>query len=59
MKLWHLGVIVSLVLIAWGVNIVRFINCDFESPYKCEIVHGIGLVPPIAPFVVWTDTDDK
>jgi hypothetical protein len=34
-------------LFGWGLNIYKFASCDFESPYKAEIVRGIGI--PFAP----------
>lgn len=40
---------------AWFVNGYKLIQCDFEAPYKGEIVHAIGLVPPLAVFTVWSD----
>ena len=27
-------------------NIIRFAQSDFESPWKSEIVHGVGIVVP-------------
>jgi len=36
-----------LAIIGWVANIVRLVNdCDFESPYKCEVIRGIGV--PVA-----------
>ena len=32
----------------WVGNIVKFASCDFEEPYKTEIIRGIGI--PVAPF---------
>jgi len=26
-------------------NIVKLVSCDFEAPYKTEIVRAVGLVP--------------
>ena len=40
---------------AWCVNLYKLINCDFEAPYKGEIVHAIGLIPPAALVTVWFD----
>lgn len=25
------------------VNLIQFFSCDFEAPYRDEIIHGIGL----------------
>lgn len=29
--------------IAWVVNLIQFLNCDFSNPWNDEILHGIGL----------------
>ena len=41
----------------YGLNAYKLTQCDFESPYKCEVVHGVGLVPPLWVATVWFDTD--
>jgi len=41
----------------WGTNLYKFTQCDFESSYKCEAVHGVGLVPVVSMFTVWFGTD--
>lgn len=43
---------------AWLINGYKLTQCDFESDYKCEIIHGIGLFGPLAVFTVWTNTDE-
>ena len=30
-------------IVCWIVNLIKFINCDFDTPWKDEIVHGIGI----------------
>ncbi len=41
-------------IVSFGVNIYQFCKCDFEPPYKAEIVHGAGIVfPPAAMVTVW------
>jgi hypothetical protein len=42
-------------MIGYIFNGVKFVNCDFEAPYKCEIIHGIGLIPVFGPFLGWWD----
>jgi len=32
---------------AWVVNIYKFATLDFETPYKAEILRGVGI--PVAP----------
>ena len=42
------------VIICWIINVVKFIQCDFASPYKEEIIHLIGiLIPPSSVITVW------
>jgi hypothetical protein len=51
-------IIVILLMLPWSVNAYKFAGCDFESPYKCEVVHGIGLfAPPASWITVWFDSD--
>ena len=63
MKLGYVTImplIVFLILLAgWGQSIHKFTKCDFEAPYKCEIVYGVGLFPPIGMFVGWINIDNK
>ena len=38
--------------IGWVINLTKLANCDFEPPYKAEIIHGIGVfVPPVGMVV--------
>lgn len=46
-----------LVLISWGVNLSKLTDCDFVAPYKCEVVHALGIVPMFAPVTAWFDSD--
>lgn len=34
----------------WISNIVRFVRLDFQSPYKAEVLRGVGIV--VAPMGV-------
>lgn len=46
--------IVVLMMVAYVVNFIKFIENDFEAPYKSEIVNGIGVfLPPAASITVW------
>ena len=41
-------------------NAAKFASCDFEANYKCEAIHGIGVVvPPAAIVTVWFDDDGQ
>lgn len=40
--------------ITYIINLVQFFKCDFASPYKDEIIHGIGVfIPPLNCVTVW------
>ncbi len=39
----------------WIGNAVKLTNCDFEAPYKGEVLHTIGLIPLASVFTVWVD----
>jgi hypothetical protein len=39
----------------WVKNIIKFTQCDFEAPYKAEIIHGVGLLPPVGMITGWMD----
>ena len=34
-------------VIGWGMNIFKLTSCDFEKPYKAEVIRVIGV--PFAP----------
>lgn len=43
---------------AWIWNVVKLTSCDFESNYRCEVIHGAGLVvPPLSIVTVWFGDD--
>ena len=51
--------IVGLAFAGWVKNIVKLTDCDFEAPYKCEIVHIVGIIPPVGAITGWIDTEQK
>jgi hypothetical protein len=58
MKLSVLLIVAALAITPWIWNGVKFLSCDFESDYKCEAVHGAGvLIPPVSFITVWFDDD--
>jgi len=58
MKLPTLLIITIILLAPWVWNGVKFASCDFESNYKCEVIHGAGVfIPPAAYITVWFDDD--
>lgn len=58
-----LGLIFCLLLFVaiatgWGLNMYKFVKCDFEAPYKAEILRGIGIIPPIGAIMGWIHIED-
>jgi len=51
--------IVSVILVAaftgWIKNVIKLSECDFEGPYKCEIIHAVGIIPPVGAITGWID----
>ena len=46
-------------IVSWVWNGIKLTSCDFESDYKCEAIHGIGLfVPPASIITVWFADDE-
>jgi hypothetical protein len=47
-----------LIAISWVKNLSALTDCDFEpnTSYKCEVLHGIGVIPVISIFTAWVDT---
>lgn len=50
------GIVVVLIVgVGWVKNVIKLSNCDFEAPYKCEVVHILGVFPPIGAITGWLD----
>jgi len=46
------------IITAWFVNGYKFVSCDFESNYRCEVIHAAGVaVPPFSLATVWFGSD--
>lgn len=43
----------------WSVNLVKLVNCDFVAPYKCEVIHAAGIIPPVSFVTAWIESDNK
>lgn len=46
-----IAIVVWAIVVVLGVfgyvrNVLKLTQCDFASPYKCEALHGAGLVAP-------------
>ena len=58
MRFYVLLIVAVLAVTPWLWNGVKFLNCDFEPDYKCEIVHGAGVfIPPSSWITVWFGDD--
>lgn len=58
-KLQVLIIIILLGLgIGWVKNLGKFIDCDFEAPYKAEVIYGLGIVTPIGGITGYLNIED-
>lgn len=48
-------VLVLVIGTGWVKNIIKLSSCDFEAPYKAEVIHGIGIIPPVGMITGWLD----
>jgi len=45
---------------AWCFNVAKLLDCDFETDYRCEVMHTIGVaLPPLSVITVWFATDKE
>lgn len=55
---WALLVLILMIIgICWVKNLKRLSDCDFNAPYRCEVIHGLGVVPMFSVATVWFDSD--
>lgn len=44
----------------WGMNVYKLTKCDFEAPYKAEIIRSAGVIAvPAGMIVGYMDIDDS
>jgi hypothetical protein len=41
--------------IGWCKNIYKLTQCDFEAPYKAEVIHTVGIIPVVGWITGWLD----
>lgn len=46
-------IIFGIVATGWIMNLIKLTRCDFEAPYKAEVIHGLGLISPIGAITGW------
>lgn len=42
----------------WVKNLIKLSELNFESPYKAEIIHAAGLIPPVGAVTGWLTIED-
>ena len=42
----------------WVKNIIKLSDCDFKAPYKAEVIHGVGIFPPVGMITGWINIKD-
>ena len=40
-----------LYFVSWIFNLIQLCMCDFDAPYKEEIIHAVGVFVPYTSFV--------
>lgn len=42
------------IITCWIFNFIKLLNCDFETPFKEEVIHLIGVfIPPASIITCW------
>lgn len=50
------GIVILLVMaIGWVKNLMKLADCDFEAPYKAEVIYSIGVIPLVGMVTGWLD----
>ena len=39
--------------VGWSLNLYKLVHCDFEAPYKTEIIRTVSILPVIGMFTGW------
>jgi len=45
-------------IIGYVKGLVKFVQCDFKSPYKAEVIYGIGTFTGLGTIIGWIDIPD-
>lgn len=48
-------IIVLVVGVGWVKNLIKLTECDFEPPYKAEVIHALGIIPLVGMVTGWLD----
>ncbi len=52
-------VLVMVLLIGYLMNVYKLVQCDFEAPYKAEVIRGVGMFIPFGAFIGYIDINDS
>ena len=53
-NIWKIQLVLLLIIgTGWVKNIIKLSDCDFEPSYKAEVIHLVGLIPPIGMVTGW------
>jgi hypothetical protein len=47
--------IILIVCVCWVKTLILLSACDFEAPYKAELLHAAGIIPPVGAVTGWLD----
>ena len=50
--------LVVLLITGWVKNIILLSECDFEAPYKAEVIRTVGIIPVVGMVTGWIEIDD-
>jgi hypothetical protein len=53
------GISINTFNIGYVWNIVRFVSCDFEAPYKAEVLYGAGIVTGLGVVIGYINIEDE
>lgn len=56
--LTFLIVIPLLLVTGWVMNLVKFVNLDFQEPYKAEVIRGGGIIV-YGSIIGWIKIEDN
>ena len=51
-------VVILLGGIGWCKNLYKLATSDFASPYKREVMHLAGIIPPVGAIMGWLNFED-
>ena len=46
-------------IIGYARNVMYLVKCDFEAPYKAEVLRIVGTFPLFGPITGWIPYEDK